>query len=276
MLLAGRGRHPLWLCTLAAISLSSQPVLHGVEIIAHRGASYDAPENTLPAVRLAWEQGADAVEIDIHQTSDGRIIAIHDKDTLRVSGRPGLVAASPLAKLIELDVGAWKGTRWTGTTVPVLEEILQTVPAGKSLVVEIKCPATVLPELQRVLRSRPAGTRVILIAFDFPTIVQAKQRMPAYQSYWLYGFSQREADRYGVEAPADLVQRATDAGLDGLDVRHNGPWVAQLAASLAAVGKTLYVYTVNDPAQARNLRDLRVRGITTDRPAYLRQALATP
>ena len=244
-----------------------------VEIIAHRGASYDAPENTLPAVRLAWDRNADAVEIDIFQSSDGRIVAIHDADTKRVSGRAGRVADQTLAQLQKLDVGTWKGDRWKGTRIPTLEAVLDTVPAGKTLVIEIKCPSNVIPDLERVLDASGKRDSAMLIAFDYDTISQAKRIMPDRAAYWLYHFAPDEAERYAVQGPEDLVQRVVRADLDGLDVRHDGPWVEGLAQSLRAIGKDLYVYTVNDPDQARWLRTIGVRGITTDRPGYLRAAL---
>ena len=244
-----------------------------VEIIAHRGASYDAPENTLPAVRLAWELGADAVEIDIHQTGDGRIVAIHDTDILRVTGREGEVAALRLDQLRELDAGAWKGQAWVGTTIPTLEEVLETVPEHKTLVIEIKCPSTVLNELERVLDASGKRSQVMLIAFDYATIQQAKRRMLDVRCYWLYGFSNREAERYGVSAADRLVELAQSAGLDGLDVHHNGSWVPELVRSLHALGKKLYVYTVNSVEAARRLRAFGVDGITTDRPAFLRKGI---
>ena len=245
----------------------------GTEIIAHRGASYSAPENTLPAVLLGWESGADAVEIDIHRTLDGRIVAIHDKDTTRVTGREGLVAQMSLAQLQLLDVGAWKGPQWRGTRIPTLGQVLGTVPPGRTLVIEIKCPIGVLPELQRVLDASGKRHQAMLIAFDFETIAEAKRRMPDLRSYWLYGFSGTEAARYEIAGPESLLERIGEAGLDGLDVRHDGPWVEGLSRSLEALGKALYVYTVNDPGQARWLSDIGVTGITTDRPGFLREAL---
>ena len=244
-----------------------------VEIIAHRGASYDAPENTLPAVRLAWELGADAVEIDIHQTGDGRIVAIHDSDTLRVTGREGVVAALNFDRLRALDAGAWKGPQWVGTTIPTLGEVLDTVPEHKTLVVEIKCASTVLNELERVLDASGKRSQVMLIAFDYATIRQAKRRMPDLPCYWLYGFSGPEAERYGVTTMDRLIELAQSAGLDGLDVHHEGSWVPELVRSLHALGKKLYVYTVNSERASRRLRDLGVDGITTDRPAFLRRAI---
>ena len=269
---AAFGKSVRKLCA-AAICLAAPFSASATEIIAHRGASHDAPENTLPAVLLGWERGADSVEVDIHHSRDGRIVAIHDKDTKRVTGHTGLVASMSFSQLRELDAGSWKDPRWAGTRIPSLEEVLETVPPGKSLVVEIKCPATVLPDLERVLAASPNGGRSILIAFDYETISEAKRRMPHLPAYWLYGFSDREATRYRVHAPGDLLARVRKAGLDGLDVRHDGPWVEVLAESLRATELSLYVYTVNDPNRARQLRDLGVAGITTDRPAYVRKAL---
>lgn len=245
-----------------------------VEIVAHRGASYDAPENTLPAVELGWEQGADAVEVDIHQTSDGNVVAIHDRDTWRVTGKRGVVAEMRLDQLLLLDAGAWKAAQWSGTRIPTLEQVLETVPPSKTLVVEIKCSKDVLPELERVLDASGKREQVMLIAFDYETISEAKQRMPDRPSYWLYGFSESEAATYGVRSLDDLLERVQRAGLDGLDVRHSGPWTARLADALRKLGKALYVYTVNDPDQAIRLRDVGVAGITTDRPEFLREALA--
>ncbi len=247
----------------------------GVEIVAHRGASHDAPENTLPAIRLAWERGADAVEIDIHQTRDGRIVAIHDRTTDRVSGQSGLVVDFPLAVLRQLDVGAWKGARWKDTRIPTLTEVLATVPSGRTLVVEIKCPRTVLPELESVLGDEPNGDQVTLIAFDYETIAESKRRMPDRPAYWLYGFSDGEAERYGIRSPEQIAAKVRDAGLDGLDLRHDGGWVERLTRLMEEVGKSVYVYTVNDPAAGRRLRDLGVAGITTDRPGFLREAMSS-
>ena len=100
-------------------------------IIAHRGASADAPENTLAAFRLAWQQGADGIEGDFRLTSDGRIVCFHDDDTARVAGISLIVEETPLTKLRTLDVGAWKGKPWQGERIASLEEVLAEVPAGK-------------------------------------------------------------------------------------------------------------------------------------------------
>ena len=151
--------------------------------------------------------------------------------------------------------------------------MLETVPPGKTLVIEIKCPSNVIPALERVLDASGKRDSAMLIAFDYDTISQAKRKMSDRAAYWLYHFAPDEAERYAVRKAEDLVERVVQAGLDGLDVRHDGPWVEELARSLEDVGKDLYVYTVNDPDQARWLRTIGVKGITTDRPGFLRAAL---
>src|SRR5256886_17013132 len=86
----------------------------GVEIIAHRGASHDAPENTLAAIRLAWQQQADAVEVDVQLSKDGKLVVIHDDNTKRSGRFARKVNALTLDELRKLDVGRWKGNRWAG------------------------------------------------------------------------------------------------------------------------------------------------------------------
>ncbi len=104
-------------------------------IVAHRGASYDAPENTLAAFRLAWDQDADAIEGDFYVTKDQQIACIHDKTTKRVAPQqPELsIANSTLKELQKLDVGSWKHPQYTAERIPTLKEVLATVPEGKQI-----------------------------------------------------------------------------------------------------------------------------------------------
>lgn len=244
------------------------------EIIAHRGASYDAPENTLPSVKLGWEQNADAVEVDIFLTKDGKIVVIHDDNTKRTAGVDKPIVEQTLAEVGALDAGRWKGGQWAGTRIPTLDQVLATVPAGKRLFIEIKCGPEVLPELQSVLDRSGKRGQVVIISFGFDVSEQAKKRLPEVPVYWLYGFSEREKQAYGNPSLADLIAKAKTAGLDGLDVNYRGPFGKEFVEQLAAEGMKLYVYTVNEPEDARRLEAMGLAGITTDRPAYLRQALA--
>ena len=124
--------------------------LRAVDIVAHRGASFDAPENTVASAKLGWNQDADAVEIDIYLSKDGRIVVLHDPDTKRTTGVVGKAAEMSSSDLRALDAGSWKGTAWKDEKIPFLEEIIATVPAGRRLFIEIRCGPEILPELERV------------------------------------------------------------------------------------------------------------------------------
>src|SRR5690242_8830167 len=110
----------------AALLLSASSLWAGpkLDLVGHRGASHDAPENTVASFREAWRQGADAAELDVHLTKDGRLVVIHDGDAKRTTGSPLKVREATLAELRRLDAGAWKGARYAGEKLPTLAEML--------------------------------------------------------------------------------------------------------------------------------------------------------
>ena len=99
-------------------------------ILGHRGASAEAPENTLAAFRLAVEQGADGVELDVWRCGSGEVVVHHDPDTARTGGVARLVSSTPWAELRRLDVGSWKGERFAGERIPLLAEVLDALPTA--------------------------------------------------------------------------------------------------------------------------------------------------
>ena len=107
-------------------------------IIAHRGESYDAPENTLASINLAWQRNDDAVEVDVHLTKDNRIVVIHDPNTKRITGQNKKIKNSTLTELQTLDFGSWKAEKWKDEKIPTIDEVLQTVPVNKKIIIEIK------------------------------------------------------------------------------------------------------------------------------------------
>jgi glycerophosphoryl diester phosphodiesterase len=145
----------------------SSPGDPGPMIVAHRGASYYAPENTIPAFLLAWEQNADAIEGDFFLTSDGEIVCIHDSHTGRVAETRMEVAGSTLEELRKLDVGSWKGAEWKGTRMPTIAEVFGVVPEGKKIYVEVKTGPEILPRLySEIERSSLSPEQIILISFN--------------------------------------------------------------------------------------------------------------
>lgn len=234
-------------------------------LIAHRGESFNAPENTLAAINLAWQRGAEAVEIDIRLTRDRKIVVFHDETTWRLARKPRKVHNQTLPELKELDVGRHKGAQWAGQKIPTLTELLDSVPSGKSLFIEIKSGPEILPVFKKDLKQSKISPRHIkLIGLEFTTMLAAKKLLPAYEVFLA-------ADAKSLPKIRNLIARVEQSGLDGLDLTAS-KWIDKnLKDQMDRLGLKLYVWTVNDPKTARQLYKARIHGITTDRPSWLRK-----
>ncbi|MBN2131009.1 MAG: glycerophosphodiester phosphodiesterase [Sedimentisphaerales bacterium] len=264
-----------WLALSACAVVGIAGCTSSMEIVAHRGASHLAPENTVASAELAWAKKADAVEVDVYLSQDKRIVVIHDKTTKRTGGDELEVAKTPAAQLRRLDVGSFKGEAFAGERIPFLEEIIDTVPKHRRLFVEIKCGPEVLSPLENAIEASGKREQIVIIAFDFETITAAKRLMPDVPAYWLVGTRKdKETEAWIPHDPA-LVEDVASSGLDGLNVHYAGV-TEEFVARVRAAGLGLYVWTVNDPAEARRLAKLGVAGITTDRPGWLRRQLSGP
>jgi len=242
------------------------------DLIAHRGASFDAPENTLASIQLAWKQQADAVEIDVQFTKDGQLVVIHDDNTHRTAGLRKKVAAQTLAELQTLDVGRWKHPRWTGERIASLREAFAVIPAGKRLFVEIKCGPDCIPRFVEDFRaSGLKPEQVVPIGFALETMRQLKQALPELEVCWVVEF--KRTLQGWLPTAHQLIQQVKAAGLQGLDVSASGPVDQTFARQVHDAGLKLYIWTVDDPALARKLRDASVDGLTTNKPGWLREQL---
>ena len=246
-----------------------------VEIVGHRGASYDAPENTLASVKLAWQRGTDAVEIDIYLSKDGKIVAFHDKTTKRTAGgRKHKIADLTLAELRKLDAGSWKDKKYKGERIPTLAEILKTIPAGKRLFIEIKCGPEVLPVLKRDLKAagkKPQQTA--LIGFSYDTMQKAKVEFPQLDVFWVVSLKQNKVTKRWRPALSKLIRDAKAAGLRGVHLSNKPVIDRKYVTQLQEAGLKVFVWTVNDVKSATQLKAAGVDGITTDRPGWLKKQL---
>lgn len=239
-------------------------------IVAHRGASRDAPENTLASVALGWTQQADAVEVDVHLTHDGEVVVIHDATLQRTTGRDARVDALTLAEIRRLDAGVWKGANWRGERVPTLAEVLATVPAGRRIFIELKAADGLVPVLKRVVEaSRLSPAQVVLISFEIDALIEAKRALPGCGTRLLADTPESEPAKI-----TELIGHCVKEGFEGLGVSAGWPIDARLVDRLRSQGLLLNVWTVNDVKRARELVAAGVESITTDRPGWLRAQLA--
>lgn len=246
-------------------------------IVAHRGASYDAPENTQSAFRLAWDQHADGIEGDFYVTKDQQIVCIHDANTKRTAGVKREVAESTLAELRTLEYGAWKDPRFKGEPIPTFAEVMAIVPAGKLFVIELKTGPEIVPLLQaEVQRLKPVLSELLIIAFNADTVLACKQQLPEIRVHWLTGYKQNKETGHWTPTVEQVAQKLKDSRADGLGTQGNRDIVnAPFIEALRHSGmKEFHVWTIDVPDDARYFKTLGAVGITTNRPQFLRDALS--
>lgn len=246
-------------------SLAQHKNKNKIMVVGHRGASEYAPENTVASAMLAWEQKADAVEIDVHLSSDNEIVVIHDYDTKRTCGEKHIVSETPLNTLQKLDAGSWKEEKYKGEQIPTLSEIVSTIPNGGKLVVEIKSDIKIVPVIKSNYANHEKVDQLLFIAFDYETIVAAKKAFPNNKAFWLSG---KFPD--GVQSTLEKVKAD---GLDGVDLKYSivTPEVMKIANKLKL---EVHVWTVNDLEKAKELKKLGVASITTNIPDQVLGVLA--
>ncbi|MFC1582485.1 glycerophosphodiester phosphodiesterase family protein [Planctomycetota bacterium] len=237
-------------------------------MIAHRGASEEAPENTLAAFRLAWEQEADGIEGDFHLTKDNRI---DDSSTKRVAQKDLKIAESTLEDLKKLDVGSWKGAKWAGEEIPTLEEVPATVPLGKKIYIEIKCGSEMIPKLTEVLQAAQVlKEQTIIMSFDEDIVAKSKKALPDRTVLLLVDFEADRATGQMVPNLEDVMMALEATQADGIA---SNTVSTKMLQAIIQVRKTLHVWTVNDPKIAPALAQAGAASIITDRPGLILKAI---
>ena len=239
-------------------------------IIAHRGESFDAPENTLASINLAWERNADAVEIDIQLTKDKKIVVIHDKSTLRTGGKLRRIATSTYNDLINIDVGKFKGTKWKNERIPLFEDVIDTIPENKTLFVEIKSDEKIIDPLRKVISDKKAKPNQIkFIGFNFKTMSLVKKLLPKFESYWII-----EGKDYKRNASLNsVITRCRKSNLDGIDVQEKKYLDEEIILQVHNSNLKIYTWTVDDPVRAEQLYFAGIDGITTNKAEWLKNKL---
>ncbi|MCS7238405.1 MAG: glycerophosphodiester phosphodiesterase [Thermoguttaceae bacterium] len=254
-----------------------QSVGFGQRIIAHRGASGDAPENTLLAFRLAWEQGADGIEGDFRLTNDHQPVCIHDADTSRITGGKTKleVAKATFAQLRELDVGRWKDERFAGERIATLAEVLSVLRPGGKFFLEIKGGPELVHPIAEVLRQAKADlSQIVIISFDHRTVAEVRRTLPEVTAYWLVSYEKDKETGRWKPSVDEILETLRAANAHGLGTQGNPEVVTeQFVRQIRQGGFELNVWTINDEGLARYFQQLGVDSITTDYPLRIRRAL---
>lgn len=269
-----RNRFLVALVLVAAWGMHS--FAHAQLFVAHRGASFDAPENTLAAFKLAWEQGADAIEADFRLTADRRIVCIHDQTTRRINIENMVVKETSYSVLKQLDVGTWKHRHFSTEHIPTIEAVLNTVPEGKLIYIELKSGPEIIRPLEKVLKaSHLKPKQTVIISFKRDVVRLCKQLMPERKAYWLVAFPHEKEPYKWQPTATEMIRKAKEINADGLDIEINEAKAAktfavvnqQFATAAREADLTLHAWTVDKPELARRLIAMGFSSITTNRPA---------
>ena len=228
---------------------------------AHRGASADAPENTLAAFDLALEQGAELIEFDVHRTRAGELVILHDFSLDRTTTGAGQVAERTLAELKELDAGAWRGDRWVGQRIPTLDEVLDRYGARVYLNIEIKAGEVPYPKIEQqvaeAVRRRGLYDRIVVSSFDFATVRRLRQVNPQVRAALL-----AEKD------PDEALRLAAEIGVVGLHLQATLITAARVARA-AERGLGILAWTVDTEPEMKRLLALNIDAVVSNVPAVL-------
>jgi len=228
-----------------------------VAIVAHRGYSSQAPENTIASCNAAREF-ADWVEFDVRVTLDDQLILMHDGTVDRTTNGTGDVGAMTLAELRQLDAGAWFSPDFAGELVPLMSEaVLATLPDMKPFIERKTGAAALYVELIRALRIEHEA---VVIAFDWNFLAELEALAPAIRTGALGSEMLTLPD----------VEAIASRGIDFIDWAH-GTVTAETIDLVHAYGMELHVWTVNDASRMQTLIDSGIDGITTDNPELARE-----
>jgi len=244
-------------------------------IVAHRGASYAAPENTIPSFELAFKEDADFIEGDFWLTKDNEIVCIHDSNTKRVSNEKIKVQSSTLSELKKLDVGIWKGDQYKGTTIPTIQEVFNIIPKNKGIYIEIKDDRKIFVEKLREIinQSKIQNEKIRIIAFNPNTVRLAKDILPEIKTYWLFEWYFSKKKCLKSLARRRLMQTLKTLNCDGIDVNAALYIDEKLVKSLRENNLDFCAYDVDKVEDAIRLINLGIDSITTNSPLKMKEEI---
>ena len=231
-----------------------------IVVIAHRGASGSAPENTLASVALAIEQGADIIEIDVQETSDDQVVVMHDSDLMRVGRSPLKIWDSTYEELLDVDIGSWYGPEFSDQRVPTLEQVLRLCKGRAMVDIELKYYGhneRLEQRVAEIVERTGMEDEIVLMSLVSDIVSTMKNLRP----HWTVGL-----------LTAKAVGDLTTSEADFLAV-HVGIAKPGFIRRAHSAGKEVFVWTVNDKLNMHRMMSRGVDGIITDYPGLARTVI---
>ena len=249
--------------------ISIRPFNKPFLVIAHRGASYDTPENTMSAFKLAHQMGAEMIELDVQLSKDGVPVVFHDSTLDKKSSGSGIVSSYTVRDLKQLDVGSWFSSRFKGEKIPLLEEVLEWAKNKILLNIEIKPEAFeekpgrgIEEKVIELAESYNMKNSVLISSFHYIALKRLKEIAPDLTTGLLY----YKKTSNGL-SPSELLKlyRADFFHCSRREIKKS--WVEELRQN----NHPFLIYTVNRPRQMRKFIRMGAFGIFSDKPDLLKE-----
>jgi glycerophosphoryl diester phosphodiesterase len=239
-------------------------------VVAHRGFSHIAPENTLAAAKKAVEIGADGSEFDVYASADGALVVMHDATVDRTTNGKGDVTKLSLAQIQRLDAGSWMDRRFAGERVPTLDQMLAVLRVSRCRpVIEIK-GHDIADKVVAAVRAADMVDQAVVISFHKEAVKAVRTLEPRLACGWL-------CDKVPEDVPPSkqvdwIIGQARECDTNFVDLSHE-LLSAKIVTQLQRRGMTVWVWTVDDPTRIDELIRWGVAGVTTNRPDVVQQRL---
>ncbi|KLV21513.1 glycerophosphodiester phosphodiesterase [Bacillus altitudinis] len=234
-------------------------------IIAHRGSSSAAPENTIAAFDVAVEQGADYIELDVQMTMDQHVVVIHDDTVERTTNGNGLVKSYTLDQLKKLDAGSWFDQQYTNERIPTLQEILERYSRRIGILIEIKHPKRQIGIEKAVARiiNRFAYSRHIMIqSFDVHALQRIKAFAPSLRTALII-----KPDAFKLTKRKIMTYSSFANCLNMKKTMINRWWIDRIHT----FGMDVFIWTVKDQKTADRIKKYPIDGVVTDNPLFFQK-----
>ncbi|QDZ93449.1 glycerophosphodiester phosphodiesterase [Bacillus altitudinis] len=234
-------------------------------IIAHRGSSSAAPENTIAAFDVAVEQGADYIELDVQMTMDQHVVVIHDDTVDRTTNGNGLVKSYTLDQLKKLDAGSWFDHQYTNERIPTLQEILERYSQRIGILIEIKHPKRQIgieKAVARIINRFAYSRHIIIQSFDVHALQRIKAFAPSLRTALIikpdaFKLTKRKLTTYSSFANCLNMKKTMI----------NKWWIDRIHS----FGMEVFIWTVKDQKTADRIKKYPIDGVVTDNPLFFQK-----
>lgn len=229
--------------------------------MSHRGNSFEAPENTLPAMEAAIESMSDYLEIDVQETKDDVVVVYHDASLKRITGVDGKLWDYTYGELLLMDFGGWFSGEYEGTRIPTLAEALETGKGRINMNIELKAnhySDTLVEQTLALIEEYDMEAQVVLSSTSYRYLKEVKEQNPDIMT--------------GYILTAAYGNYFEDENIDFLSIRSSFV-TEKLVRSAHDYGKEVHAWTVNTKGELNRMKRLQVDNIITDRPLLAREIL---